>query len=322
MLAAMTTTAANAVTSPADTLRAAMNARTVGLPGAFNGLCARLAQDAGFEALYVSGAAVTASNATPDVGMLGLPEFTSVIHQVSRSTDLPVIADADTGFGEEEMVARIVHEYHRAGAAGFHIEDQLFPKRCGHLDGKTLIPADHFVEKVAAAAAARDTIPSSGEFGRGGFIVCARTDAFGVSGLDEAVARAKAYVDAAGADMIFPEGLRTEADFGAFADAIRSHTPPTTLAPGGGPYLLANMTEFGKTDSINIERFEELGYQAVIWPVSTLRIAMGAVKRFLAQLRADGDVDASLEHMLTRAELYETLRYTPGEPWAYPRNNG
>lgn len=316
-MAYMTTTAPPA---KADQIRSLLNTKTVGMPGAFNGLCARLAQDIGFESLYVSGAAVTASSATPDVGILGLPEFTGVIHQVARSTGLPVIADADTGFGESEMVARTVIEYHRAGAAGFHIEDQLFPKRCGHLDGKTLVGIDHFVEKVATAAVTRDTLPSSGVFGgRGDFVVCARTDAFGVNGLDDVLDRAKAYVDA-GADMIFPEGLRNEADFANFADAIRSHSTPSPLAPGGGPYLLANMTEFGKTETINIDRFAELGYHAVIWPVSTLRIAMGAVQRFLAQLKADGDVGASLEDMLTRQELYDTLRYTPGTPWSFPKN--
>lgn len=314
----MTTTAAPA---KADQLRSLLNTSTVGMPGAFNGLCARLAQDIGFDSLYVSGAAVTASSATPDVGILGLPEFTNVINQVARSTNLPLIADADTGFGESEMVARTVIEYHRAGAAGFHIEDQLFPKRCGHLDGKTLINIDHFVEKVATAAATRDTLPASGVFGgRGNFIVCARTDAFGVNGMNDALDRAKAYVDA-GADMIFPEGLRTEADFANFADAIRSHRTASPLAPGGGPYLLANMTEFGKTETINISRFAELGYHAVIWPVSTLRIAMGAVQRFLAQLKADGDVTGSLDDMLTRQELYDTLRYSPGTPWNYPRND-
>src|SRR5690606_669967 len=181
----------------------------VGLPGAFNGMVARQAKMAGFEGLYVSGAAVTASFGVPDIGLLTLNEFCNVIQQVCLGSGLPVIADADTGFGESEMLTRTVHEYSRAGAAGCHIEDQVFPKRCGHLDGKRLIPIDHFAEKVSAAAAARDTLGN-------GFIVCARTDAAGVDGIDATIQRSKAYLDA-GADMIFPEGLHSEADFARVA---------------------------------------------------------------------------------------------------------
>jgi methylisocitrate lyase len=307
-----------------DQLRRLLDTSTVGLPGAFNGLAARLAKDAGFESLYVSGAAVTASFGVPDVGLLGLPEFCNVIHQVSRGSGLPVLADADTGFGEAEMVARTVHEYHRAGAAGLHIEDQVFPKRCGHLDGKTLVPIEHFQEKVAFAAKARDAIDGgpgddgNGHGERGSFVVCARTDAAGVDGLDAAIERAKAYVDA-GADMIFPEGLRTLDEFAAFAEAIHAHGGGPSRKPGreGSAYLLANMTEFGKTPITPLGEFETLGYDCVIWPVSTLRSAMGAVRDLLSDLRREGSVESRLDQMLTRQELYAALRYTPGEPWVY-----
>lgn len=277
----------------------------VGLPGAYNGLVARAAARAGFRGLYVSGAAVTASYGVPDVGLLSLNEFCHVVRQVTRASGLPVIADADTGFGEAEMVRRVVAEYHASGAAGFHIEDQVFPKRCGHLEGKRLIPVDHFQEKVAAAAGARD------EETGGSFIVCARTDAAGVEGMEAAVARAKAYV-AAGADMLFPEGLTSEEEFGRFADALRGH------GKGGGPFLLANMTEFGKTPIIPLRRFAELGYHCVIWPVTTLRSTMGEVGRVLGALRRDGHVESFIDRMQTREELYDLLGYTPGEEWSFP----
>ncbi len=288
---------------PGSTLRALMSDHCVGLPGAFNGLVARAVKDAGFEAAYVSGAAVTASYGVPDIGLLTLNEFTAVIRQVTQSSGLPVIADADTGFGEGEMITRTVVEYHRAGAAGLHIEDQVFPKRCGHLDGKSLIPADDFAAKVATARAASDACSG------GAFIICARTDAAGVTGLDDAIARAKAYIDA-GADMIFPEGLHSEADFARFAEAIHAHRNKT--------YLLANMTEFGKTPIIPLRRFEQLGYHCVIWPVSTLRSAMGEVQRLLANLKRDGTVAASQNAMLDRTNLYRLLGYTPGHEWKFP----
>ncbi|MFI4854645.1 MAG: isocitrate lyase/phosphoenolpyruvate mutase family protein [Phycisphaerales bacterium JB065] len=287
--------------SPGNRLRSLMSDRCIGLPGAFNGMVARQATMAGFEGLYVSGAAVTASFGVPDIGLLTLNEFCNVIYQVTRASGLPVIADADTGFGETEMLTRAVHEYARAGAAGFHIEDQVFPKRCGHLDGKRLIPIDHFTEKVSAAAAARDTLGN-------GFIVCARTDAAGVDGVDATIERSKAYLDA-GADMIFPEGLHSEADFARVADEVRAYKADA--------FLLANMTEFGKTPIINLSRFAEMGYSCVIWPVTTLRAAMGETARILADLKRDGEVTAFLDRVQTRQELYAALGYTPGEQWAF-----
>lgn len=288
---------------PGKKLRELASAKTVGLPGAFNGLVARAVADAGFEAAYVSGAAVTASAGAPDIGLLSVQEFTRVIGEVTRSGGLPTIADADTGFGEGEMVVRTVHEYDAAGAAGLHIEDQVFPKRCGHLDGKTLEPADVFAGKVDRAVGASRAC-SGGEF-----IVCARTDAAGVTGLADAIDRAKLYIDA-GADMIFPEGLRTEDEFGLFAEALRGHKD--------GVLLLANMTEFGKTPMLTLDRFGELGYGCVIWPVTTLRAAMGEVTRVLATIREQGSPEARLGEMQTRAELYRLLRYTPGEEWSFP----
>jgi len=184
-----TDTAPEPFVHPGQTLRRLMATKCVGLPGAFNGLVARAVRAAGFEGAYVSGAAVSASFGVPDVGLLTLNEFCNVIEQVAQASGLPVIADADTGFGEAEMTVRAVHEYSRAGAAGFHIEDQVFPKRCGHLEGKTLVPIDHMQEKVSRSAAARD------ECSAGQFIVCARTDARGVDGIDSAIERGKAYID-------------------------------------------------------------------------------------------------------------------------------
>ena len=288
MMAFMTTPSPE---SPGFRLRSLLASGCVGLPGAFNGMVARQAKMAGFDGLYVSGAAVTASFGVPDIGLLTLNEFCNVIQQVSLASGLPVLADADTGFGETEMLTRTVHEYVRAGAAGFHIEDQVFPKRCGHLDGKALIPIDHFAEKVATAAAARDSLGN-------GFVVCARTDAAGVDGIDATIERSKAYLDA-GADMIFPEGLHCEDDFARVADAVRSYKADA--------FLLANMTEFGKTPIINISRFAAMGYSCVIWPVTSFRAAMGETARMLADLHRDGDVSACLERVQTREELYRAL---------------
>src|SRR4051812_24721651 len=218
-------------------LRELMNKGCVPIPGAFNALCARAIAKAGFQACYVSGATTSVCAGVPDVGLLTLEHFCRVIREVADSSGLPVLADADTGFGESEMVRRTVIEYARAGAAGLHIEDQLFPKRCGHLDGKKLIPLDHSVEKVRAAAKAAREL-DGGPGASPGFIICARTDARGVEGFDAAVSRAKAYLEA-GADMIFPEGLTTQEEFGKFASSLRDSVTPSLRY-----FLLANMTEF------------------------------------------------------------------------------
>ena len=302
----MTSTAPSAA-HPGARLRAAMDRACVPIPGAYNGLVARAVADAGFDACYVSGAAVSASAGLPDIGLLTLDHFARVVSEVASASGLPVVADADTAFGEGEMAARTVWEYHRAGAAGLHIEDQVFPKRCGHLDGKALVPIDHFQEKIDMAARARDACSG------GAFIVCARTDARGVEGIDAAIARAKAYVDA-GADMLFPEGLASQDEFAAFADALATHKGPRARTP----YLLANMTEFGKTPMLTLDRFAQLGYHCVIYPVTTLRITMRAVTDALRALKLEGSAESILGRMQTRAELYALLSYTPGEAWTYP----
>ncbi len=282
------------------------------MPGSFNGLCARAVAQAGFQATYVSGAATSVCAGVPDVGLLTLEHFCRVIREVYDSSGLPLIADADTGFGEAEMVRRAVVEYARAGAAGLHLEDQQFPKRCGHLDGKSLVPADHMVEKVQWAAKAAKEVGGPDQLARP--VICARTDARGVEGFDAAVSRAKAYV-AAGADMIFPEGLSTEDEFARFAGALG-----VSGGRGGrkGVYLLANMTEFGKTPIIPLVSFGQMGYACVIYPVSLLRVAMGAVAEALTQLKAEGSVQPFLGRMQTRQQLYDLIKYTPGTPWELP----
>ncbi len=285
-----------------------MDRGCVAIPGAFNGLCARSVAQAGFEACYVSGAATSVCAGVPDVGLLTLEHFCRVIREVADGSKLPVLADADTGFGEAEMVRRTVIEYHRAGAAGLHLEDQKFPKRCGHLDGKELVPTDHMVEKIEWAR--RASVACSG----GSFVICARTDARGVDGFDSAVARAKAYA-AAGADMIFPEGLASEEEFLRFATTMGAKETGSSGAARSGPYLLANMTEFGKTPLIPLAKFAAMGYSCVIYPVSMLRVAMGAVSTALAQLKAEGTVAGFVDRMQTRKELYELIDYTPGRPW-------
>lgn len=292
--------------SPGARLRELMSRGVVAAPGAFNALCALAVRDAGFQAAYVSGAATSVAAGVPDVGILTLDHFVRVIHESYRASGLPIIADADTGFGESEMVRRTVVEYQRAGAAGLHIEDQVFPKRCGHLDGKKLVPLDHACEKIRAAA------ETAGESPDPSFIVCARTDARGVDGFDAAVERAAAYLHA-GADMIFPEGLTSEDEFARFASLLRSE-----VEPGMRYFLLANMTEFGKTPMIPLKRFGEIGYSIVIYPVSMLRIAMGAVSRALATLQETGSVEPLLGEMQTREQLYAAIGYKPGVEWKYP----
>jgi len=204
-----------------------------------------------------------------------LDQFTTRIKEVALASGLPLIADADTGFGEGEMVHKTVWEYFLHGASGLHIEDQVFPKRCGHLDGKNLISREDMVKKVEIAARA------SQECSGGEFIICARTDAKGVLGIEETIARAKLYVDA-GADMIFPEGLESKEEFAQVAQALKGY------GKKGGPFLLANMTEFGKTPYISLQEFKELGYHCVIFPVSTLRIANQAIDLFLTDLKSKG----------------------------------
>ena len=277
---------------PARQLRDAMEEGTVSCPGAFTALVARAVCRVGFKAVYVSGGATANTAGVPDIGLLSLPDFTRTIQRVAEASQLPVIADADTGFGDLDMVSRTVVEYDQAGAAGLHIEDQVFPKRCGHLDGKEVVSTSEMVEKVHAAAAAK-LDPD--------FLLIARTDARSVEGLHEAIERGNAYREA-GADMIFPEGLESEEEFNAFADGC----------PG---LLMANMTEFGRTPIIPVNRFAEMNYQLVIHPVTTQRVAMNAVVSALKHLHENGSVEGILGSMQTRDELYDLLDYVPSEPW-------
>jgi methylisocitrate lyase len=273
-----------------------MQQGVVHAPGAFNALVARAVAQAGFAALYVSGGATANVAGFPDIGLLTMTEVCRTIREIADASGLPVIADADTGYGEVESCVRTVVAYERAGAAALHLEDQVFPKRCGHLDGKDLIPLEDMAAKVQAMTKHRLS-PH--------FMIIARTDARHVSGFDDAVKRANAY-RSAGADAIFPEGLQSEQEFADFAKA----------SPGP---LLANMTEFGKTPDITVQRFGELGYSIVIHPLSMMRVAMGSVTRGLAQLKRDGTARGLLDQMQTRKELYALLAYTPGSEWHFPK---
>jgi len=273
------------------------------LPGAFNGLTGRMVAAKGYKGCYVSGGALSAASGVPDIGLVSLDGFTKVISEVYHASGLPLIADADTGFGEGENCARTVWEYNKAGAAGLHLEDQVFPKRCGHLDGKALIPAEDMKKKIQIAAKIRDACSN------GDFIICARTDARSVTGIEDTIKRSKLYIEA-GADMIFPEGLGSIEEFKQVADELRKIYPDV--------FLLANMTEFGKTPIIPLEEFAKIGYNCVIYPVSTLRIAMKAIELFLDSLKAEGSVESSIDKMQTREELYKLLEYKSGEEWMYP----
>ncbi|MEU2251769.1 methylisocitrate lyase [Nocardia xishanensis] len=256
------------------------------LPGAFNPLVATLIQRMGFEGGYVSGAVVSAELALPDIGLTTLTEVVERGRQIARVTDLPVLIDADTGFGEPMNAARTVTLLEDAGLAGCHIEDQVNPKRCGHLDGKAVVPVQDMVRRLRAAVSVRRDP---------GFVICARTDARGTEGLDAAIDRAKAYADA-GADLIFTEALADAAEFAKFRAAV--DVP-----------LLANMTEFGKSELLSARTLEDLGYNAVIYPVTTLRLAMHAVEQGLAEIASTGTQSGLLDRMQHRARLYELLDY-------------
>lgn len=266
-----------------DALRSGKLLRT---PGAFSPLVAMLVEQLGFEAVYVSGGALSANMGLPDVGLTTLTEVASQAGAIARATALPSIADADTGFGEAVNVARTIEQFEHAGLAGCHFEDQPMPKRCGHLDKKQLVPAEEMARKIKAAADARND-PN--------FLVIGRTDARGVEGLDAAIDRAKRYIDA-GAEMIFPEALADESEFAKFREAV--DVP-----------LLANMTEFGKSQLLDAATLEQLGFNMVIYPVTTLRLAMKAIEDGLRQIAAAGTQQGVVPDMLTRQELYDLLRY-------------
>lgn len=272
-------------------LRERLRQGTLVMPGVFNAITAQLAQQTGFEALYLSGAGVTNSlTGFPDIALLTLTEMAQQARYVSQAVRVPVLADADTGYGEALNVVRAVEELEHAGLAGIHLEDQIAPKRCGHLDGKQVIPAEDMVKKIRAAVRARSD-PD--------FFLVARTDARGVNGLEDAIARAKRYVEA-GADAIFPEGLQSEAEFATFTAQVE--------AP-----LLANMTEFGKTPLIPVTRFAEMGYAMVIFPMTAFRVMMKAAEETYKELRDTGTQAALIGRMQTRKELYELIRYADYE---------
>ena len=255
-------------------------------PGAFNPLCAQLIERKGFAGVYISGAVMAADLCLPDIGIATLSEFVTRGQQIARVTDLPAIVDIDTGFGEPMSAARSVRLMEEAGIAGCHIEDQVMPKRCGHLDGKEIVDTPEMVARVRAAANGR--MDSN-------FCLIARSDSRAVDGLDKAIERMKAYVDA-GADMIFPEAMRSEKEFEIVRAAL--DVP-----------ILANMTEFGKSRLLNTRELEDLGINVVIYPVTTLRLAMGEVDRGLDAILRDGDQNSILDRMQHRKDLYELLRY-------------
>ncbi|MEO0529480.1 MAG: methylisocitrate lyase [Planctomycetota bacterium] len=256
------------------------------VPGAFSPLVAMLVEQIGFEAVYISGGALSANRGLPDVGLTTLTEVATEAGAIARATALPGIADADTGFGDTVNVARTVREFEQAGLAGCHLEDQTMPKRCGHLDEKQLVSAEEMARKIKAAVDAKTDAD---------FLVIARTDARGVEGLDAAIERAKRYVDA-GAEMIFPEAMADESEFAAFREAI--DVP-----------LLANMTEFGKSKLLDAATLQSLGIDMVIYPVTTLRLAMKAIHAGLQQIADEGTQADLLDDMQTRQELYDLLRY-------------
>ncbi len=253
------------------------------LPGAQNGMAALQAKAAGFEALYLSGAAMTASMGLPDLGIITVEEVAFFIRQIARASGLPLLVDGDTGYGEALNVMHMVRAFEDAGAGAVHLEDQLLPKKCGHLNDKKLASAADMAAKVAAAARARRHL-----------YLIARTDAAASEGIEGAVARAKLYVEA-GADAIFPEALTSVEMF----KEVRARLP--------GVKLLANMTEFGRTPSLTAREFEELGYDMVIWPVSSLRMANKAQEKLYATIAAEDSPASLIPQMQTRAELYELI---------------
>jgi methylisocitrate lyase len=279
--------------SPGRALRDLVAESTIQIPGAFNALVARMAADAGFDALYLSGAALSAGVlGLPDIGLFTLTELVQQTAYLTRAVSLPLVVDADTGFGEAVNVERTIVELESAGAAAIQLEDQRLPKRCGHLSGKLLVETDEMCAKLRAAAAAKSD-PD--------LVILARTDARGVPahGIEDAIERARRYLDA-GADWIFPESLASREEFERFAREVE--TP-----------LVANMTEFGQSPLLTLDELADLGYAAVLYPVTLMRVAMKAVEAALETLAADGIQTDLLDLMQSRQELYDLLGYTDFE---------
>jgi methylisocitrate lyase len=255
------------------------------MPGAHDAMASLLAKEAGFQAIYLSGGAFSASLGMPDLGIITLNELATRTRQITRATDVPLLVDIDTGFGSVLNVTRTIHEMVEAGAAAVQMEDQDLPKKCGHLNGKKLVSSKEMVQKIVAARKANDKI-----------VIVARTDAKAVEGMEKAIERAKAYIDA-GADVIFPEALSTPEEFQEFAK-VTKNVP-----------LLANMTEFGKTPYYTAEQFQQWGYKIVIYPVTSLRVAAKAIQRTYQIIQETGTQKGSLGDMQTRKELYELIKY-------------
>jgi len=272
-------------------LRELIDKQTVVLPGAFNALTAIQIERVGFNAMYISGAALAAARGLPDLGLLTMTEVLSDSVTIANAVAIPALADVDTGFGSAISVMRTVREFEKAGIAGVQLEDQENPKKCGHLPGKRLIPSQEMVGKIQAATDARRDED---------FLVVARTDARGVEGLEAAVQRAQAYVEA-GADAIFPEALESAEEFRTFAKQLAKH--------GAKVPLVANMTEFGKTPYLSSSEFEDLGYRLVLFPVTALRVTTKAVEQTLRELKDHGSQRDLLSQMHTRQQLYELLQY-------------
>ena len=282
---------------PGARLRKLIEGGCVAMPGAFNAATARLVERAGFGAVYVSGAGLANATAgVPDIGLLGLEEVARLAGYIAAAVKIPAIVDADTGFGAAQNVARTVQETEKAGLAGLHIEDQVFPKRCGHVAGKSLVETKEMVEKIRSAVRARRDES---------FLIIARTDARASEGIDGAIDRAHEYL-AAGADAIFPEALETTGEFKMFAKEVR--------AP-----LLANMTEFGRGPMLSVKQLAALGYRMVIFPQTAFRVAMHAEEAVLRDLHRRGTPRAWLDRMQTREALYDLLDYDPqAQTWPQP----
>ena len=272
--------------SPGRRLRDAWQRQPIAIPGVFNALVAKMAERLGHQAIYLSGGALSATYGVPDVGLLTLSEFVHEARLLARATSLPLLCDADTGFGEALNVERTVRLFEEAGVAGIHLEDQELPKRCGHLSGKSLVSAETMVAKLRAAVAAKRDRD---------FVIIARTDARGVHGMEEAIRRAKLYLQA-GADAIFPEALESPDEFAEFAKAVE--------AP-----LLANNTEFGRSPNLTVEAYGALGYCMVLFPLTAFRSALKAAHDTLADIKTLGHQRDRIAQMLTRGELYELLGY-------------
>ena len=263
-----------------------LSGKTLQFPGAFNPLSARLIQQKNFDGVYISGAVIAADLGLPDIGLTTLTEVANRAQQIARMTDLPTLVDADTGFGEPMNMARTIQTLEDAGVSAIHIEDQVNPKRCGHLDGKAVVDQETAVQRIASAVAARRD---------SNLVIMARTDIRGVDGLSAAIDRAKALVDA-GADALFPEAMADLSEFEAIRKAV--DVP-----------ILANMTEFGKSELFTKAQLEEVGINIIIYPVSLLRLAIGAADRALDTLKFEGSLSSEVKNMQKRSELYELIDY-------------